>query len=269
MCPPVFFDVVDQKNPYMSANTIVDHDRAQRQWRSLRSALDRAGCQIETIDPVPGLEDMVFAANQVFVGFHERLGRFVVPSHMLHASRQREVPFYLDWYRERGFKILEVDLGADYLEGHGDLIWHPDSSRIYAGHGFRSTEGGIRKFTEAMSKWEIPVIPLRLVDPFCYHLDTCFCPLNNEAVFIYPGALDPESLAKLPACWKRMHELTAEEAHTFMGNGIVVNGFYIAPRITSHLERILRKESIQPIIVDASEFEKSGGSLFCMKAFLP
>jgi N-dimethylarginine dimethylaminohydrolase len=54
-----------------------------------------------------------------------------------------------------------------------------------------------------------------------------------------------------------------------MGNGIVVNGSYLTPYVTPHLEEIIEKEGLVPVIIDTSEFEKSGGSLFCMKAFLP
>jgi N-dimethylarginine dimethylaminohydrolase len=269
LCPPTHFDVIDQKNPYMSAKSAIDRAKAGRQWQALCSALENAGCQVETIPPAPGHEDMVFAANQAFVGFHKSLGRFIVPSRMVHPSRQGEVPFYVDWYRRRGYKIIEVDLGADCLEGHGDLLWHPDLSRIYAGYGFRSTKCGVEKFRNAMSKLEIPVVLLHLVDPYCYHLDTCFCPLNNEAVLIYPGAYAPESLAALRPFWDRVHELTLDEAHKFMGNGIVINGRYLTPYITPHLDSILREEGLVPVIVESSEFEKSGGSLFCMKAFLP
>jgi len=269
LCPPSYFDVVDQKNPHMLEESSIDRLKAHQQWQALCSALEDAGCQVETITPAPGHEDMVFAANQVFVGFHQGIGKFIVPSRMVHASRQREVPFYVDWYRQRGFKIIEINLGRDHLEGHGDLLWHPDWSRIYAGYGFRSTHAGVEKFRSAMSKLEIPVVPLHLVDRYCYHLDTCFCPLNNEAVLIYPGAYDPESIAVLRSFWKRVHELTADEAHRFMGNGIVANGRYLTPYSTPHLEAILGEEGLHPVVVDTSEFEKSGGSLFCMKAFLP
>jgi N-dimethylarginine dimethylaminohydrolase len=269
LCPPAYFDVVDQKNPYMAGKPSVDREKAQRQWQAMHSALEQAGCQVETIAPVPGLEDMVFAANQVFVGFHEGVGKFIVPSRMVHDSRQREVPFYVDWYRQRGYQIIEVDLGSDHLEGHGDLLWHPDWSRIYAGYGFRSTQAGVEKFGVAMSKLGIPVVPLQLVDRYCYHLDTCFSPLNNEAILIYPGAYSAKSLAALRGFWKRIHELTVDEAHKFMGNGIVANGRYLTPYITPHLESLLNQEGLAPIVIDTSEFEKSGGSLFCMKALLP
>ena len=269
LCPPKFFDVVDQKNPYMSRESAVDRVKARSQWEGLCSVLQQHGCEIETIEPVEGFEDMVFAANQVFVGAKEGYGKFVVPSRMVYASRHREVPFYADWFRARDYRVIDLLYGNDYLEGHGDLLWHPDGSLIYGGYGFRSTLGGVEKFAAAMSEMGIPVVPLQLIDPYCYHLDTCLCPLNSEAALIFPGAYSPEALASLHKLWKRVHLLTAEEAHRFMGNGIVVNGVYITPNITPQLESILQNEELTPVIVDTSEFEKAGGSCFCMKTFLP
>jgi len=269
LCPPDYFDVVDQKNPYMRREVAVDRVKARSQWENLCSLLQQNGCEVETVDPVEGLEDMVFAANQVFVGEKSGFGKFVVPSRMVYDSRQREVRFYLDWFRQRDYQVIELELGNDYLEGHGDLLWHPDGSRIYAGYGFRSTRSGVEKFSIAMSKMEIPVEPLQLVDRYCYHLDTCLCPLNNEAALIFPGAYSAEALAVLHRLWPRIHLLTAEEAHRFMGNGIVVNGSYITPHLTTQLEAILHQEGLQPVVVDTSEFEKAGGSCFCMKTFLP
>jgi N-dimethylarginine dimethylaminohydrolase len=269
LCPPNYFDVVDRKNPYMAQESAVDHGKARSQWEALCNALQQAGCEIETIDPVEGREDMVFAANQVFVGEKSGYGKFAVPSRMVYESRQREVGFYVDWCRARDYRIIDLEFGEEYLEGHGDLIWHPDGSRIYAGHGFRSTLGGVEKFDAAMSEMGIPVVPLQLIDQYCYHLDTCLCPLNNEAALIFPGAYSAEALASLHKFWTRIHLLTAEEAHRFMGNGIVVNGSYITPYVTPQLETMLEQEGLTPVIVETSEFEKAGGSCFCMKTFLP
>lgn len=269
LCPPHYFDLVDQKNPYMSRDSAVDRVKARSQWETLCCVLQQNGCEVETIPAVEGLEDMVFAANQVFVGEKSGYGKFAVPSRMVYPSRHREVAFYAEWFRAHDYRLIELDYGDDYLEGHGDLLWHPDGSRIYAGYGFRSTLGGVEKFSAVMSEMGIPVVPLELVDPYCYHLDTCLCPLNNDAVLIFPGAYSAEALAALHKIWKRVHLLTAEEAHRFMGNGIVVNGSYITPHVTPPLEAILLQEGLAPVIVDTSEFEKAGGSCFCMKTFLP
>lgn len=269
LCAPNYFDVIDQKNPYMTGKSPVDRVKARKQWDVLCGVLQQCGCDVETIDPVPGLEDMVFAANQVFIGEKAGYGKFVVPSHMVHASRQREVPFFIEWSRNHGYQVIELDFDQDRLEGHGDLLWHPDQSRIYAGYGFRSTRGGIEKFTAAMAKMDIPVTPLQLVDAYCYHLDTCLCPLNNDAALVYPGAFSSDALASLHQYWRRIHLLTADEAHNFMGNGIVVNGSYITPHLTPQLDEALRQEGLKPVIVETSEFEKAGGSCFCLKTFLP
>jgi len=266
LCPPTYFEVRDQKNPHMRGT--VDREKAQRQWESLREALLKAGLQVETIAPVKGLEDMVFAANQVFVGCHEKVGKFVVPSEMRYQSRQREVPYYVNWFSSRGYKVIALDLVGECLEGHGDLIWHPDRSRIWAGYGFRSTRPAIDKFTAAMLELGIPVTPLQLIDEYCYHLDTCFCPLNSESVLIYAGAFSAESLQILRTVWQRVHELSREEARQFMCNGIVANACYITPHTNPNLDAILAREGLTSVLVDTSEFEKSGGSAFCMKTFL-
>jgi N-dimethylarginine dimethylaminohydrolase len=269
VCPPNYFDVVDQKNPYMSQEHAVDPVKARTQWENLCSVLKQSGCEVETITPIEGLEDMVFAANQVFVGEKPGYGKFIVPSRMVYPSRQREVSFYTDWYRSHDYRVITIDFGQDYLEGHGDLLWHPDGSRIYGGYGFRSTRGGIEKFAAAMSEMGIPVVALELADRYCYHLDTCLCPLNNEAALIFAGAFSADALAAIHKNWTRVHLLDSNEAHNFMGNGIVVNGRYITPHLSQQLEKILHQEELTPVLVETSEFEKAGGSCFCLKAFLP
>lgn len=270
VCPPDYFEVVDQKNPYMSKNCNVDRVKARTQWENLCCVLQQNGCEIHMIDPAAGLEDMVFAANQVFVGEKPGYGKFVVPSRMVYPSRHREVAHFTEWFRARDFRIIDIAFAeGEYLEGHGDLLWHPDGSRVYAGFGFRSTRGAIEKFSAAMSEMGIAVIPLELIDRYCYHLDTCLCPLNNDSALVFAGAFCAASLASIHKFWNRVHLLDSEEAHGFMGNGIVVNGHYITPHITPQLEAILAQEELSPIVVDTSEFEKSGGSCFCMKTFFP
>jgi N-dimethylarginine dimethylaminohydrolase len=270
VCPPDYFDVVDQKNPYMLKESTIDRGKARIQWENFCCVLQQNGCEIHIIDPVPGLEDMVFAANQVFAGEKLGYGKFIVPSRMVYPSRHREVTHFVEWFRAREFRIIDIAFGNDeYLEGHGDLLWHPDGSRIYAGYGFRSTRPAIEKFCKAMSEMGIAVTTLELIDPYCYHLDTCLCPLNSDAALIFAGAFSAASLASIHSSWKRVHLLDADEAHHFMGNGIVVNGRYITARLTPQVDAILRQEGLTPVIVDTSEFEKSGGSCFCMKTFFP
>src|SRR2546427_8982915 len=63
MCPPDHFEVTYAINPWMNPETPVDASLAARQWETLRDAYLDLGHQVETIKPIEGLPDMVFAAN--------------------------------------------------------------------------------------------------------------------------------------------------------------------------------------------------------------
>ncbi len=269
MCPPSSYTVRDVKNPFMRGTPAVDAARALEQWLALKHAFEAAGVEVLEIEAAADLEDMVFAANQAFVGSGSAHARFAVPSRMRYASRQREVPYYTRWFEQRGYEILDLGLsGAEYLEGHGDLLPHPGSALVWAGYGFRSSAGGVERFAAAMQAEAIAVMPLELIDETFYHLDTCFAPLNGEAALYHAPAFSLEARARLRAGWKRLYDVSREDAERFVCNGVAVNGAFVASYVPPALEPVLRDEGLQPTIVGLSEFEKGGGSAFCMKCFL-
>ena len=264
-CPPTYFEIRDVKNPFMHGAGPVDRAKAEAQWEGVRRGFEEAGVATEVIPPVQDLEDMVFANNPIFVGEGEGQRKFIVPSHMRFPSRQREVPYFVEWFRARGYQVIELDYGDEYLEGHGDLSWHTDGSKVWAGYGIRSTRGGMEKFAAAMRQLDIAVTPLQLTDERFYHLDTCFAPLTSEAVLIYPGAFSREALASIRAGCPRVHEVDEQEALGFVCNGVAANGSFLTPRLSPGLARALKREGLEPAVVETSEFEKSGGSVCCLK----
>ena len=268
-CPPDHFEIRDVKNPFMRGAEPVDRAQAEVQWEGVRRAFEGAGVTTEVIPAVPDLEDMVFANNQVFVGQSRAGEKFIVPSHMRFPSRQREVPYFVEWFRTRGYKVVELDLANEFLEGHGDLLWHADGSKVWAGHGFRSSRGGVERFASAMQEMGIEGIPLELVDGRFYHLDTCFAPLTAEAVLIYPGAFSPKALIRIRENCRRVHEVDEAEALGFVCNGVAANGRFITPRLGAGLSRALEREGLEAVAVETSEFLKSGGSVCCLKLFYP
>lgn len=266
-CPPNYYEIRDVKNPFMQNAAPVDRGLALRQWEGVRRAFEAAGFALAGIDPVPDLEDMVFANNQVFVGRHAD-GPFIVPSRMRFPSRQREVPYFVVWFRERGYRVLELDFGEDFLEGHGDLLWNSDFSFVWAGYGIRSTRGGVEKFSQALADFGIEVLPIELVDPRFYHLDTCLASLTAGAVLVYPGAFTAEALESIHDRAPRVYEVGTEDALQFVCNGVSAGSRFITPQLTPRLGQALAIEGLQPIKVETSEFEKSGGSVCCLKLFV-
>ena len=63
MCPPAHFAVTYAINPWMHPGVAVDVERALAQWDTLRRTYRDLGHRVDLLDPVPGLPDMVYAAN--------------------------------------------------------------------------------------------------------------------------------------------------------------------------------------------------------------
>lgn len=267
MCPPDYFTIRDVKNPFMQSAAPIDRQRAFAQWRALRDAFERAGLCVATIEAVEDLEDMTFAANPVFAGTGRVHERFVVPSRMRYASREREVAHYVAWFARRGFAVLDARLGeGDYLEGFGDLLPHPERAVIWAGYGYRSSHGGIARVASTLRPEGLHVEPLRLADPTFYHLDTCLAPLNENAALCFFPAFAPDSLAALRRGWPRLYDVPRDDALRFACNGIVAGERYVVSHASPWLRATLADEGLTPLAIDVSEFEKSGGSVFCLKA---
>ncbi len=269
MSRPDFFSITEARNPFSRLDVSVDLSLAIQQWEKLRNTFQQVGLGVFTLDPHPGLEDMCFSASQSFVGMDHEERAFAVPSRMLHRSRRDEVEYASCWYARQGYRIVDLGLeGEEFLEGAGDLLWNPDWESIWAGFGHRSTRAAVEQFAGLMDAMGFGVHTLELVDPYFFHLDLCLAPLAPESLILYPGAFAPETLASIRH-WAQTYEVSREEALQFVCNGISVNGYYITPRLTRRLEQILGSEGIEPIVVELSEFQKSGGSAAALKMLLP
>src|SRR5436309_10203741 len=63
MCPPDYFGVFYEINPWMHTENAVDKDLAQEQWHNLVANLRRAGATVKTMERVKAMPDLVFTAN--------------------------------------------------------------------------------------------------------------------------------------------------------------------------------------------------------------
>ncbi len=269
MSRPEYFAIAEATNPFSRHYSSVDIGLALRQWEELRGVFERVGLEVLEIDPLPGLEEMCFTANQVFAGADREDRLFVIPSRLLHSSRRDEVEHFTRWYSQQGYMIVDLGLeGEEFLEGTGDLLWNCDWKSVWAGFGHRSTRAAVDQFGALMETMGFEVRKLELVDPYFYYLNLCLAPLTPESVLIYPGAFAPETLARIRQ-WVHTFEVTREEALQFVCNGVSVNGYYITPRLSRRMEQILGRQGIEPLIVDLSEFQKAGGSVASLKMLLP
>jgi N-dimethylarginine dimethylaminohydrolase len=251
MCPPDHFAVTYAINPWMHPDQPVDASLAARQWEALRDRYLDLGHQVETIKPIEGLPDMVFAANGATV-----IGGKVLGASFRNKEREAEGPAYMEWLRKSGFTEIH---DPEYInEGEGDFLFAGDW--ILAGHGFRSDPNA---HLEAQELFGMPVIGLRLVDPRYYHLDTALAVLDDRTVAYYPEAFSTGSQAVLKRLYPDALIATAEDAAAFGLNAVSDGLHVLLPQAATGMAAQLTERGYQPIGMDLSELLKAGGSVKC------
>jgi N-dimethylarginine dimethylaminohydrolase len=257
MCPPRLYDVNYVINPWMAGNVHASsHEHAAQQWHRLYEALTEVA-DVELIEPQPGSPDMVFTANAGL----ERNG-VVALSSFFHPERQAEEQHFRRWFHDAGYTILNIPRETPF-EGEGDALFSTDGTRLWAGHGPRTTAASHHYLSKA---WNVEVMPLHLIDPRFYHLDTCFAPLENDYIMYYPQAFDAASLTKIEAFYPFAKRIIVNEADAtrFACNAINIGRAIILNDISRELTAQLEAEGFNVIPVTLSEFLKAGGAAKCL-----
>jgi N-dimethylarginine dimethylaminohydrolase len=250
MCPPTYFDVTYSINVWMNPGKPVDQPIAAAQWQRVHDQLVDLGHTVELIPPVPGLPDMVFAANGATVwGDRALVARF------RHSERDAESPAYLDWFRSRGLQVRQAS--ADN-EGEGDYL--SAGSWLLAGNGFRTDR---RAHVESEEYFGRPVIGLTLVDDRYYHLDTALAVLDEQTVMYYPAAFTPGSQAILRELFPSAIIASDEDAAAFGLNAVSDGRHVLMPAGATQLVAKLREAGFEPISIDVSELLRAGGGVKC------
>jgi N-dimethylarginine dimethylaminohydrolase len=259
MCPPDYYGIEYEINPWMSIRRPADAERARRQWRALHDLLTSGlGVHVDLLEPVKGLPDLVFTANAGLV----TPGHFIA-SRFLHAERQKEQPTYEAWFRARGYHIDTLPEGTCF-EGEGDALWLGDT--LFAGYRIRSD---IRSHQAAAAILGCGVLSLELIDSRFYHLDTCFCPLDDRRALYYPPAFDAYGRTVITQFIPEPIPVEDADALKFGCNAVVIGRDIVLQSGCAALEKTLQTHSLTPHPVDLSEFHKAGGSAKCLVLWIP
>jgi N-dimethylarginine dimethylaminohydrolase len=253
MCPPDYYGIEYEINPWMSRSRQSDQALAQRQWSDLRSLLEQSGAKISTLAPVQGLPDLVFTANAALI-----YRDVAVLARFRHPERQGEELVDEEWLTAHGFRVRRVPDGV-HFEGAGDALFCGDT--LFAGYRIRSDARGHQQIGEMLG---CRVIPLELVDNYYYHLDTCFCPLAPGVAIYYPPAFDAYGVQVLKELVAELIPVRDEEARRFACNAVVVGKTVVTNAGCPELHRQLAQRGFEPRETPLDEFVKAGGSAKCL-----
>jgi N-dimethylarginine dimethylaminohydrolase len=250
MTRPTFFTVEYAINPWMDTSSRVDPELAVAQWETLRDTYSSLGHTVDLVDPVPGLPDMVFAANAGLI-----INGAAVVARFKHAERDGESVAYASWMDGRGHQPVST---RHINEGQGDLL--VVGSMILAGTGFRTDP---QAHFEVAALTGMPVISLELVDPRFYHLDTALTVLDDTTIAYYPPAFTDRARAQLQLLFPDAIEVSSTDAYVLGLNAVSDGKHVVHPAQATGFAEQLYHAGFHPIGVDLSELLKGGGSVKC------
>ena len=255
LCPPDYYDIEYEINPWMHTSNKVDHEKVQSIYQQIKSLYLSLDIEVHEIQAEKGLPDMVYSAN-----FGEVRGNTFIKSNFRFSQRRAEADFAAKFFQEK-FGYKTVSLPEDiFFEGQGDLL--NDGKRFFFGWGKRSQQEAkpyLEKYLDA------EVIDFELINPYYYHLDTCFTPLTPDLVMINPKSFKPEGLKKIHEIFSQVIE-TNEEDNNFLACNLINAGKNIV--FAKGSSKVLREklEGLGYILheVDMTEYIKGGGSVKCI-----
>ena len=254
MCPPDYYEIAYEINPWMSVKRKANREIAKKQWEDFHNLLIRElKIRVELMKPVPKLPDLVFTANGGLV-----YKRIFIRANFRHKERQPEAAFFEDWFKKKGWIVKRVP-PVHRFEGEGDALFL--GKELYTGYHFRSD---IEAHEFVAGTLKVPYCALELADKRFYHLDTCLMPLDDKTALAHLPAFEPYSQQMIRETVPGLIEVPEEEALRFACNALVVEEDVVLNAGCPKTEAALRKRGFKPHALDFSEFIKAGGSAKCL-----
>ena len=103
-----------------------------------------------------------------------------------------------------------------------------------------------------------------LISADYYHLDVAMLEVNETTCIVHKRSMSPKSVAALRAAGLTVHVIDTKDS--FCLNAVISNGVLVTHKLTdvSLKKTLQRLTGCKLIEVEATEFEKSGGSVRCM-----
>jgi len=201
---------------------------------------------------------MVFTANAGLVWKNQ-----FISSSFRYRVRRGEAQHFERWFASRNYRVSCLPETC-YFEGEGDLLMCGDL--LFAGYPKRSSLIAHRRAGEILG---CTVVSLKLTSGWFYHLDTCFCPLNDDTALYYPGAFDAESRQALESHIGALIPVDEEEARRFACNAIVIDDHVIMNQGCAKIGARLKAMGFSVFEIPFTEFIKAGGAAKCLVLKVP
>lgn len=281
MCQPDFLRIDIEINEWMNKNSPPHVKLAKKQWQRVAREYDKLDVDLWYIEPERESQDMCFSANAGWCRWGKMiLSNFVTPK--VAEARRHEPYHYKKWFEKYRAELLDIEVVRFPLvdvsfEGQGDVVTvgkGRKNSIILVGYGQGRTDyRAVDVLREIHGFQKDQVVPMRLVDPRFYHLDTACLYIPPSTFLYYPDAFDTAGKRLIEGLGMNLLAVDEEDAIRFVCNGVFIEQedktTILMNSPSEKLKNQLQERGYRVVTVDTSEFIKSGGSVRCLTLFLP
>jgi arginine dihydrolase len=219
------------------------------------------------------LQDLVYTANLGIVLDHLASRNTAVISNFASPPRRGETAVGVKFFQDMGY---EVHVAPAKFEGEAELKHLHDN--VYAGgygiHSERETYDWMRR------RFDMHIVPVRLADPYLYHLDCVVFPITAADTLVCTELIDKHEIAELEKV-TNVIAVSADDCYSGICNCVrltktILNASNIHDlkagtddyRAEVHknqrLEDIAANLALEICYFNLSEYHKSGALLSCM-----
>lgn len=253
-------------------------DRAIAQFLPLyRHVAQRA--VVYLLPSTPGLQDQTYVSNLGAVLPHCKEDTVVI-SRFRSSPRVGEERTGADFFKLMNFTVErppETFEGEPvFFEGEADLK-HIRGNIYIGAHGMRTSRNAL---TWVAERFDMEIVPFRIVDRYLYHLDCCVLRITEEAVLLCAAVADQKSVRAIERQCEII-DVPLDEARAGITNSLMLPGeilcdspidelskgcpsYSIEKAKLKRLENICSRFGRTLHVFCMSEFYKSGALLSCL-----
>lgn len=255
-----------------------DLEVMQKQHDALAEALRGEGVEVLYLDPKEPLTGTYGIPLRSACFMHEAVvikGGAIIERPAMAYKKGLEV-YIAKKLMELGCPILYTVHGKGVFEASN--LWFIDSKTAIIATGLRTNMDGVNQIIPILKHAGVEEIHIAHLPGYLekrewqvggssgiFHLDMTFGMVDENLAVIYPGGVDYDTILFLKKKEVNLIEVPEEELRKCAPNVLpVAPGKVVIPAGNSETIRSLRKEGIDVIDIDLSEFCKAGGGPRCL-----